>query len=136
MSKAVFDTRFFIEHYYAKDEATLQKTKETIRNTKQRYISTVVIHEVYQLTLQKEGRETAKLKADLLEKDFKIINVDPKIARTSAEIRHKYKISMADSIIAATALSLKATCLTDDPHLKNIKEIKTKWIQNRAAAST
>jgi predicted nucleic acid-binding protein len=56
MSKAVFDTRFFIEHYYAKDEATLQKTKETIRNTKQRYISTVVIHEVYQLTLQKEGR--------------------------------------------------------------------------------
>jgi predicted nucleic acid-binding protein len=98
--------------------------------------SAIVIHEVYQLTLQKEGRETAKLRADLLEKDFKIINVDPKIAKTSAEIRHKYKISMADSIIAATALTLKATCLTDDPHLKNIKEIKTKWIQNRAAAST
>ena len=129
MSKAVFDTRFFIEHYYAQDEATLQKTKEELRQTtKQKYISTIVIHEIYQLTLQKEGRETAKLRTNLLEKDFKTINVDPKIAKTSAEIRHKYKTSMADSIIAATALALKATCLTDDPHLKNIKEIKTKWL--------
>jgi len=136
MSKAVYDTRLFFEHYYSKDETILQKTKEAIRSVKQRYISAIVIHEVYQLTLQKEGRETANLRADLLEKDFKIINVDPKIAKTSAEIRHKYKTSMADSIIAATALSLKATCLTDDPHLKNIKEIKTKWIQNHAAANT
>jgi predicted nucleic acid-binding protein len=136
MSKAVYDTRFFFEHYYSKDETILQRTKEAIRTVKQRYISAIVIHEVYQLTLQKEGRETAKLRADLLEKDFKTINVDPKIAKTSAEIRHKYKISMADSIIAATTQALKTTCFTDDPHLKNIKEIKTKWIQNRAAAST
>ncbi|MEM3673516.1 MAG: PIN domain-containing protein [Candidatus Bathyarchaeia archaeon] len=128
MSKAVFDTRFFIEHYYAKDEATLQKTKETIRNTKQRYISTIVIHEIYRLTLQAEGRETAKLRTNLLEKDFKIIGVDAETAKTSAELRHKYKISMADSIIAATALNLKAPCVTDDPHITAIKEIKTKWI--------
>ena len=128
MSKTVYDTRFFIEHYYSQDEAILQKTKEELRQTKERYISTIVIHEIYQLTLQKEGRETAKIRTNLLEKDFKTINVDPKIAKTSAEIRHKYKTSMADSIIAATTLTLKATCLTDDPHLKTIKEIKTKWI--------
>jgi len=128
MPKTTYDTRFFIEHYYAKDQAILQKTKEAIRNTKQRYISTIVIHEIYQLTLQKEGRETAKLRTNLLEKDFKTINVDPTIAKTSAETRHKYKTSMADSIIAATTLALKATCITDDPHIKNIKEIKTKWI--------
>jgi predicted nucleic acid-binding protein len=128
MSKAVFDTRFFIEHYYSQNQATLQKTKEELRQTKERYISTIVIHEIYQLTLQKEGRETAKLRTNLLEKDFKTINVDPKIAKTSAELRHKYKTSMADSIIAATALTLKATCLTDDPHIKTIKEIKTKWL--------
>lgn len=128
MSKAVFDTRFFIEHYYSQNQATLQKTKEELRQTKERYISTIVIHEIYQLTLQKEGRETAKLRTNLLEKDFKTINVDPRIAKTSAELRHKYKTSMADSIIAATTLTLKATCLTDDPHIKTIKEIKTKWL--------
>jgi len=129
MSKAVYDTRFFFEHYYSKDKTILQKTKEAIRNVKQRYISAIVIHEVYQLTLQKEGRETAKLRTELLEKDFKTINVDPEIAKTSAEIRHKYKTSMADSIIAATTLTLKTTCITDDPHIKEIREIKTKWIQ-------
>jgi len=128
MSKTVYDTRFFIEHYYSQDETILQKTREELRQTKQRYISTIVIHEIYQLTLQKEDRETAKLRTNLLEKDFKTINVDPKIAKTSAEIRHKYKTSMADSIIAATTLTLKATCLTDDSHIKNIKEIKTKWM--------
>jgi len=64
----------------------------------------------------------------LLEKDFKVLDVDSEIAKRSAELRHRYKVSMADSIIAATSQSLDATCLSDDPHFKSIKEIKTKWI--------
>jgi predicted nucleic acid-binding protein len=56
------------------------------------------------------------------------VKIDSEIAKSSAELRHKYKISMADSIIAATALSLKATCLSDDSHFKAVKEIKTTWI--------
>jgi len=128
MPKVVYDTRFFIEHYYSKDEEVLRKTREEMRKTKERYISAIVIHEVYQLTLEREGRETAILRTNLLGKDFRIVNVDSEIAKTSAELRHKYKTSMADSIIAATSLSLNAICLSDDPHLKAIKEIKTKWI--------
>jgi len=128
MSRIVYDTRFFIEHYYSKDKQVLRKTTEEIRKIKQKHISTIVIHEVYQLALKREGRQTAKLRANLLEKDFKTVNVDTEIAKTSAELRHKYEIPMADSIIAATTLSLKATCLSDDPHIKTIKEIKTKWI--------
>jgi len=128
MSNTVYDTRFFIEHYYSKDKRILQRLREEIRKTKERYISAIVIHEVYQLTLKIEGRETAILRTELLEKDFRIVNVDSEIAKSSAELRHKYKISMADSVIAATSLYLNATCLSDDPHLKVIKEIKTKWI--------
>lgn len=128
MSKAVFDTCFLVEHYYSKDPKTLQKTKEIIRTTRQRYISAITIHEIYVLTTQKEGRETAEHRTNLLEKDFKIIDVNTQIAKASAEIRHKYKTSMADSIIAATAQTLKAPCITDDPHITTIKEIKTKWL--------
>jgi len=128
MAKTVYDTRFFIEHYYSEDEDVLRETKEEIRNTKERYISAIVIHEVYQLTLKREGRETAIMRTDLLEKDFRIVNVDPAIAKSSAELRHKYRGSMADSIIAATSLFLNAVCFSDDAHLKNIKEIKTKWM--------
>lgn len=128
MSKTVYDTRFFIEHYYSKDREALQRIREEMRKTKEKYISAIVIHEVYQLTLKREGRETAVLRTNLLEKDFKIINIDTKIAKSSAELRHKYKIPMADSMIAATSLSINAVCFTDDPHLKAIKEIRAKWI--------
>ncbi len=129
MSRAFFDTRFFVEHYYSGDERVLRRTKEEIRRNKERFVSAVVIHEVYKLTLEREGRETAVLRTSLLEKDFKVVEVDAEVAKSSAELRHKYKVSMADSIIAATAQMLKAVCFSDDPHFEKMKEVKASWIQ-------
>jgi len=128
MSKAVFDTRFFMEGYYAPSESLAKKLREKLKASKERFVSSIVLHEVYQLTLKKEGRETAELRTTLLEQDCKVVNVDSNLAKTSAELRLKYNMSMADSIIAATALLLKATCVSDDPHFKAVKEIKTDWI--------
>jgi predicted nucleic acid-binding protein len=127
MHRAVYDTRFFVEFYYSKDDETLQRMKEE-RKRRWKFISAVVIHEVYKLTLAREGRETAVLRTTLLRQDFKVISVTAEIAEISAELRHKYQLSMADSMIAATASSLKADCVSDDPHFKYIKEIKTVWI--------
>ena len=127
MSKAVYDTRFFAELYYSKDEKLLQKIREEKRR-QEKFISTVVIHEVYRLTLQREGRETAVLRISLLKQDFKVVPVTSEIAEFSAELRQKYDLSMGDSMIAATASCIKATCISDDPHFKRIKEIKTTWI--------
>ena len=127
MSKAVYDTRFFVEFYYSKDEKLLKRLREEKRQP-EKYASTVVIHELYNLTLEREGRETAVLRAALLKKEFKVVPVTSAIAEISAEFRHKYDLSMGDSMIAATALSLKATCVSDDPHFQQIKEIKTAWI--------
>jgi toxin FitB len=128
MSKAVFDTRFFMEGYYPPNESLAKKLREKLKASKERFVSSIVLHEIYQLTLKKEGQETAKLRTTLLEKDCKVVNVDSNLAKTSAELRLKYNISMADSIIAATALLLKATCVSDDPHFKAVKEIETDWI--------
>ena len=71
---------------------------------------------------------TAKLKVDMIKKDFEVISVDEQIAQLSAEFRHRYNLSMGDSMIAATASTLKAVCITDDPHFKQINEIETQWI--------
>jgi len=128
MSKVVFDTRFFIEHYYSGDKRVLRRTRDEIRRNRGRFVSSIVLHEVFWLTLGFEGRETAVLRVDLLEKDFRVVSVDAEIARVSAELRHKYKMRLADSVIAATTLVLKAVCLSDDPRLEKIKEIKTRWI--------
>jgi predicted nucleic acid-binding protein len=127
MSKAVYDTRFFAELYYSKDEKVLQNLRDEKRR-QGKFISTIVIHEVYRLALQREGRETAVLRIALLNQDFKVIPVTSEIAEVSAELRQKYGLSMGDSMITATASSLRATCITDDPHFKRVKEIKTIWI--------
>ena len=128
MPKTVYDTRFFLEHYYSREASMLRKTREAIKKATERFISAIVLHEIYWLTLTQEGKETATLRASLLEKDFKVVKIDAEIAKTSAELRLKYRLSMADSIIAATALMLKATCLSDDPHFKTVDAIKTTWI--------
>ncbi len=128
MNKAVYDTRFFMEYYNSKDSAMLEKIRKE-KYRREKYVSAIVIHELYKLSLANEGRETAKLKVAFLKQEFKIIPVDNQIAEISAELRQKYKLSMGDSMIAATALSLNAVCFSDDPHFSQIKEIKTVWIE-------
>ena len=127
MSKAVYDTRFFAEFYYSKDEKLLRRIRDETRHP-EKYVSAVAVHELYKLTIEREGRETAVLRVALLKQEFKVVPVTAEIAEISAEFRHKYDLSMGDSMIAATASSLKALCISDDPHFKRIKEIKTTWI--------
>ena len=128
MSKAVYDTRFFVEHFYNSDAGMKRKITEEMRKTKNRYISSIVIHEIYALSLKKEGRETARVRRDYIEKAFRVVDVDSELAASSAELRHKYGISLADSLIAGTSRLIGAPCVTDDPHLTSVKEIKTRWL--------
>lgn len=127
MNKAVYDTRFFVEFFYSKDNELRNRIREEKQN-KEKYISAVAIHELYAISITREGRETAKLRITIMKKDFEVIPVDDQIAQVSAELRHKYNLSMGDSMIAATALELKAVCISDDLHFRQIKEIKTAWI--------
>jgi len=127
MNRAVYDTRFFTQLYYSKDEPLLKKIKAE-KARKEKYVSAVVVHEIYNLAIAREGREVAKLKVALLKQGFEVVPVDDQIAQISAELRHKYDLSMGDSMIAATASILKAVCISDDPHFKQIKEIETTWI--------
>lgn len=126
MNRAVYDTRFFAESYYSKDESLLEKIR--LHKMRKRYVSAVVVHEVYRLALSREGRDVAKVKVASLREEFEVIPVDDQIAQVSAELRHKYELSMGDSMIAATASVLKAVCISDDPHFRQIKEIETAWI--------
>jgi predicted nucleic acid-binding protein len=126
MNKAVYDTRFFAELFYSSNESLHKKI--LAQKSRKRFTSAVVIHEIYRLALKREGRETAKLKVAAIKKDFEVIPIDEQIAQLSAEFRHKCNLSMGDSMIAATASTLKAICITDDPHFKQIDEIETEWV--------
>jgi predicted nucleic acid-binding protein len=127
MNKAVYDTRFFDALYNSKNEG-LKKKIAFERGRKEKYVSAVVIHELYKLTLANEGREIAKIKIAYIKQDFQIVPVDTNIAQVSAELRQKYDLPMGDSMIAATAMALNAVCISDDPHFQQIKEIKITWV--------
>lgn len=128
MSSSVYDTRFFIEHYYSANKDVQRRTKLEFTANKKRFVSVISLHEIYRLTLKKEGRESAKLRTSLILKDFRVIDVNPSIAVKAAEIRHRLAIPMADSLIAATSLVLGGTCISDDPHFQNVEGLSTRWI--------
>jgi predicted nucleic acid-binding protein len=130
MSKrSVYDTRFFVEYYYTQNADFLKRLKSDLRKTKERLISSITIHETYRLILEKEGRDVAKWRCEIMSRDFKVVNVDTKIAIESANIRYEHRIPMADSIIAATALVFKAPIVSDDPHFAGVKEVSTRWFR-------
>jgi len=83
---------------------------------------------VYRLSLDAEGKQTAELRVRLLRQDFTVVDVDWAIAKEAALVWKKCKVPMADATIAATAMRIKAPCVTNDEHLLNMKELKTRWV--------
>ena len=127
MPKLLYDTRFFFEYIYTTNDELHLRAKDFVSKNKDRYVSVVTLHELYLLDLQKRGREIAKLSLQTIQDLFRVAQVDSKIAITAAELRNRYKLPMGDSLIAGTCEALDARCITDDPHLIRIKEIKTRW---------
>ncbi len=128
MVDSLYDTRFFFEHYYSKEPPILKWTRGELSKGR-KYASVVSAHELYKLSLESEGREVAELRTALMSREFEIIEMDMELARESAEIRSRYRVPMADSIIAATARLNRLECVSDDPHLRQIREIKTRWLR-------
>jgi len=129
MSSYIYDTRFFIEYFYSKDDNLLSRMKDNLRKASKRVVSVITLHEIFKLILEKEGREVAKLRVTVISKDFRVVDVDSDIAIEAAEIRSKYRIPMTDSIIAATAKTLNLPVISDDEHFYKIKEVRATWIK-------
>ena len=55
------------------------------------------------------------------------MNVDWKLAKKAALVWKKYRVPM-DAVIAATAMHLRAFCITNDEHFLKMKELKTRWV--------
>jgi predicted nucleic acid-binding protein len=122
-----YDTRFLIELFYASGFAEQNTIRGILEQSRPNFISTAVLSEIYQLTLGREGRDVAEIRAGSLAKDFRLTSVDANIAVQAALIRHRHGIPFADSLIASTAKVLKVPCYTDDPHFRGIEGVSVKW---------
>jgi predicted nucleic acid-binding protein len=126
--RVVYDTRFIAAIYYPKDQHEAAGIRDELASTLSRYISSLTIYETYKLSLETEGKQTADLRADLLRQDFTIVNVDWELAKKAALVWKKHHVPMADAVIAATAMRLRASCVTNDEHFLKMKELETRWV--------
>ena len=134
MPRAVFETRFFIYFFSSSDPELHKLLLDLMRKYDKKLVSAITFFEICKLSLEREGRGTAETRISRIRREFNLIPVDDAIAVLGAQLKHAANIQrgqdipMADSLIAATSLTLNATCLSDDPHFKAINEIKTNWI--------
>jgi predicted nucleic acid-binding protein len=90
-----------------------------------------VIHEFYKFVLETYGKDTADIRINtILSSRLQTVNLDPSIAIEAAKLRCKYgELPTADAVIAATAIATSCDyVLTDDKHIKQVKETKTRWV--------
>lgn len=128
-SGASYDTRFLVELFYSSNEKTHGRIRDVLVAYKPNFLSAAALSEIYMLTLEKEGRAVAEIRAASLTKDFRLVDVDKDVAVQAAIIKHKYGIPFADSLIASTAKVLGVPCFTDDPHFSAIMGLAVKWIR-------
>jgi len=133
--KAVMDTRFLLLLFLASDDHTRKWTKITLEKLQQRgnvgIVPSIAVHEFYKFVFEKWGKEVADLRVNfVLQSKLSAVNLDPAIAIEAAKLRCKYaELPTADAVIAATAIKTSSEfVLTDDKHIKQIKETKTRWL--------
>ena len=134
MSSAFFETRFFIYFFASPDPSRHRQLLELMRKYDTRLVSAITLFEIYKLSLEREGKETAETRISRIRNEFDVIPVDDLIAIRGAQLKHTAKVRynedmpMADSLIGATSFLRKTVCITDSPHLKKIPEVKCRWI--------
>jgi predicted nucleic acid-binding protein len=133
--RTVMDTRFFIVHFLAQDESSKKLTRKILENLQNGanigIVPSIVIHEFYKFLLETFGKDTADIRiSTILSSRLQTVNLDHVIGIEAAKLRCKYaELPTTDAIIAATAIVMSCdNVLTDDKHIKQIKETKTRWL--------
>ncbi|MBI5360279.1 MAG: type II toxin-antitoxin system VapC family toxin [Planctomycetes bacterium] len=98
-----------------------QKEKCTV------YISFISLTELYYITWQAKDESSAKELIMLVKSlPVQIVNSTEKIALSAGRIKANHRLSVADAVIAATAIDKNAVLVHKDPELKPIAQyVKT-----------
>jgi predicted nucleic acid-binding protein len=124
-----YDTRFLIELFYSEEAETKEEVRRALVGSRPNFLSTAALSEIYKLTLEKEGKDVAEVRANSLARDFRLVDINREVAIQAALIKHKHGIPFADSLIASTARVLSIPCYTDDPHFRGIDGVSLRWFR-------
>jgi ribonuclease VapC len=98
------------------------------------YLSVMNWAEIYYNTMREISREHAEARVHEIETlPIEIVTAgdDLKLARAAAQLKARFKISLADAFAAALAREKKAELITGDGEFKALeKEIRIAWLPN------
>ncbi len=103
-----FDTNVVI-YYLNQDLAVVKGVNKIVEKNSAIYVSTVSEAELFSF---EELRDEDIIKINDILNTLNIIPMDSRIARIAGFLRRNINIKMADSVIAATALSTRSVLLT------------------------
>lgn len=87
------------------------------------YISFISLMEVYYISWQEKGEDTAKELTVLLKSlPVEIVESSERLILSAGRIKANKRLSVADAIIAATAMEKSAVLIHKDPELENVSQ--------------
>lgn len=89
--------------------------------------------EFYYVVRRRVGSKKADDALHLLEQlPIEMVEVDPPLVRSAAEIKSENAVSYADAFCVATAMRFGAAVLTSDPEFKAVEgQVTVRWIGSR-----
>lgn len=135
--RVVLDTTFLALHYFSTETEITSKTRNILKACRKLgsngILPTMVLAEFYTLTHKKAGKDMAERRFnEIIESGLHVVELSTVISRQAGIIRRKYeeKIPWGDCVIAATGLVNKAEfIITEDPHFKQIKEVRARKLE-------
>jgi len=126
--KIVLDTKPLIK-LFAQEEGweAVQKILAKIEDGEiEAAISVITLTEIYYKYLQEKRPDLAKTRTQNLRYAIylKKLEIEEEAAVKAGEFKGKYKVSIADAYIAASAYLEGSTIISDDPDFKKIPEIE------------
>ncbi len=128
------DTSFFVVHYFSKDQEVLKRSKAALHACKvagnKGIVPTVVLAEFYAIARRTAGRDVAEARfRELVDSGLVPVQLTQEMAREAGTLRIKYqeKIPWGDCLIAGTHVVQGADIvLSEDPHFKQMREVKAR----------
>jgi predicted nucleic acid-binding protein len=124
-ARYALDTSAFFTYFEEEDGADkVQSLFEMSKSGKVEIFASFVSYvEVFYITCQNEGEESAKCRIELMnELPMSRIDSNEELGLLAGRIKANYKLSFADAWVAATAIILDAILVHKDPEFRNLKD--------------
>ena len=124
--KYVIDSYAWIEYFMGTKKG--EKVKPVIDSFEEKITPTICMAEIYYKTLRVEDHEIAEKQRSFIKEKSSLAPLDENTSIEAAKILHKMKKEvdgwgLADSIVYATGLVMKADVVTGDQHFKKLRNV-------------